>query len=148
MDVFAALKSNPLLRGFTDDGVRIIQSVVTVRTYDPGAAIFYARQPSDSALLLAAGVVSLFMQRDGGEQEVAVLEAPEAIGELALLFAGAHHITVAARTQVALLEIPRRAFGNLQKQRPQACMKLMLNIIERFGQKTADAAPLLERLGR
>ena len=146
MDVFVALKGNPLMRGFTDDGVRIIQTAVTVRTFEPGSAVFLTSSPADSALLLVEGAVSLFIRREGSEQEVAVLEAPDCFGELALLHGGVRRISIVARTQSVVLEIPRRAFTNLQKQRPQACMKLLLNVIERFGQKTSDVAPLLERL--
>jgi CRP/FNR family transcriptional regulator, cyclic AMP receptor protein len=146
MDPFAALKENPLLRGFTDDGVRIIQAAITQRRLEPGSPIFVERMLGESAFLLAQGEISLFVTRQGQEREIGALLAPESFGELALLAPGPRRISARARTGCLLLEIPRRDFLTLQKQRPQACLKLLSNIIERFGQKAGEAAPALERV--
>lgn len=146
MDAFAALKENPLLRGFTDDGVKIIQAAVTLRRLDAGSPIFVEKMQGESAFLLAQGEISLFVTRQGMEREIGALMAPESFGELALLAPGARRISARARTACVLLEIPRRDFLNLQKQRPQACLKLLTNIVERFGQKAGEAGPLLDRV--
>ncbi|HEY4223890.1 MAG TPA: cyclic nucleotide-binding domain-containing protein [Myxococcota bacterium] len=146
MDVFAYLKANPLLRGFTDDGVRIIQAVAAPRQLEPGMPVFVERMMGESAFLLGHGEVSLFVTRNGSEREIGMLFAPDFFGELSLLAPGPRRVTAKARTPVLLFEIPRRDFVRLQAQRPQACMKLLMNITESFAHKSVAAGTLIERL--
>lgn len=146
MDDFAFLKASPLLRGFTDDGVRIIQSVVAARQLEPGMPVFVERMIGESAFLLAHGEVSVHVTRDHVEREIGFLLAPDAFGELSLLQPGPRRVTIKARTQVLLFEIPRRDFLRLQAKRPQACLKLLVNINESFALKSLAAAPMLDRL--
>src|SRR5687767_8828973 len=129
MDVYAALKPNPLLKGFSDDGVKIIQSVVQPRQLEAGSPIFVEKMLGESAFLLVQGEIALLTSRGGVERVVGGLAAPEHFGEMSLLSPGPRRITARARTPVTLLEIHRRDFVNLQKQRPQACLKLMGNIV-------------------
>ncbi len=146
MDVSAFLKANPLLRGFTDDGVKIIQSVTTARQLDPGMPIFVERMMGEGLFLLAVGEVTLHVTRNGIEREVGTLYAPDSFGELSLLHPGPRRVTAKARSPSLLIEISRRDFSRLQQQRPQACLKLVVNITESFAQRSVSAAPLLERL--
>jgi CRP/FNR family cyclic AMP-dependent transcriptional regulator len=146
VDIFAFLKVNPLLRGFTDDGVRIIQAVCQPRQLEPGMPVFVERMMGESAFLLGHGEIGLFVTRSGVEREIGLLQAPDAFGELSLVQPGPRRVTAKARTQVLLLEIPRRDFVRLQQQRPQACLKLVVNITEGFAQKSIAAGGLIERL--
>lgn len=146
MDVGFYLKASPLLRGFTDDGVKIIQAATTTRTVQAGAPIFVEQMQGDSLFILATGSVELYVSRGGGERVLASLQAPDHFGEISLLHPGPRRVSVRATTTVELLEIARRDFLSLQKQRPQACMKLMLNIVDQFSSRASAAAPLLHRV--
>ncbi|MCC7072947.1 MAG: cyclic nucleotide-binding domain-containing protein [Deltaproteobacteria bacterium] len=146
MDVFAFLKANPLLRGFTDDGVRIIQSVAAARQLEPGMPIFVERMMGESLFMLAIGEVTLHVTRNGIEREIGTLYAPDSFGELSLLHPGPRRVTAKTRSPSMVIEIPRRDFARLQQQRPQACLKLVVNITEAFAQRSVAGAPLLERL--
>lgn len=146
MDVFAALRRNALLSGFTDDGVRIIQAATTPRTLPAGAPIFVEKMLSESAFLLAEGRVILVRNGPHGERPLARLDAPDSFGELSLLMQGPRRIGARAETPVVLLEIHRRDFTQLQKQRPQACMKLLMAIVDRFSARMDEAAPLMEHM--
>lgn len=146
MDVFQALRQNPLLTDFTDDGVRIIQAASTPRVLPAGAPIFVEKMVSESAFLLVEGRVTLLRSGPHGERALAHLQAPDSFGELSLLAQGPRRISARAETSVALLEISRRDFHNLQKQRPQACMKLLMAIVDRFSARMDEAAPLMEQM--
>jgi CRP/FNR family transcriptional regulator, cyclic AMP receptor protein len=146
MDVFPYLKANPLLRGFTDDGIRIIQAAVTVRQLEPGMPIFVERMMGESLFLLAVGEVGLAVTRNGAEQEIGALYAPDSFGELSLVQPGPRRVSAKARTPALILEIARRDFQRLQQQRPQACLKLMVNVTETVAHKTFVAGHLIERL--
>lgn len=146
MDVGFFLKASPLLKGFTDDGVKIIQAATTPRQLSPGAPLFVEQMPGDSLFIIAEGAVELYLTRDGKERSLAVLRAPEHFGEISLLRPGPRRVSARAQVAAALLEITRRDFQTLQRQRPQACLKLMLNIVERFGERAGEAAPVIGRL--
>jgi CRP/FNR family transcriptional regulator, cyclic AMP receptor protein len=146
MDPFPYLKLNPLLRGFTDDGVRIIQAACQERQLEPGMPIFVERMMGESLFFLAHGEVSVLVTRNGAEREIGVLVAPDAFGELSIVQPGPRRVSTRARSPVLLYEVPRRDFLTLQKQRPQACLKLVMNITERFALRAVEAGPLLERL--
>lgn len=146
MDAFAFLQASPLLRGFTEDGVRIIQAVVTPRQLPAGTPVFTEESSGDSAYLLSHGELSVHVTRDGVEREIGALQAPDSFGELALVQPGPRRATVRARTQALVLEIARRDFLRLQAQRPQACMKLLMNIQESFAHRSVAAGATLKRL--
>jgi CRP/FNR family cyclic AMP-dependent transcriptional regulator len=146
LDVFQTLRQSQLLSDFTDDGVRIIQAATTPRVLPAGAPIFVEKMMSESAFILVEGRVTLLRQGPHGERALATLDAPDSFGELALLAQGPRRISARAETSVALLEITRRDFHNLQKQRPQACMKLLMAIVERFSVRMNEAAPLMEHM--
>ena len=146
VDLFPYLQQSPLLAGMSDDGIRIVQSICVVRQVPAGTPIFVERMQGESAFLLLSGEVVVGVSRGGSQRELGMLQAPDAFGELSLLHPGARRATVTAKTAVDLAEISRRDFLQLQKQRPQACVKLMMSISERFGRAAHDAGPLLDAL--
>ncbi len=146
MDLFPYLQQSPLLQGFSDDGIRIIQTVCVARQIDVGSPIFVEKMLGESAFLLVAGEVSISVDKSGAARELAVLSAPDVFGEVSLLQPGPRRVTARARTPVGVIEIPRRDFLNLQKQRPQACIKLLMNVTDRLAQRLQETGPLLERL--
>jgi CRP-like cAMP-binding protein len=146
VDLFSALPQNPLLQGFSDDGVKIIRSVCVARRLPAGSPIFVERMLGESAFLLLDGEVRVTVHRQGLEHELGTLQAPDVFGELSLLHPGPRRASVHALTNVQLAEIARRDFVALQKDRPQACAKLLSAIAERFGRAAHQAGPILERL--
>jgi CRP/FNR family cyclic AMP-dependent transcriptional regulator len=140
------MKQNPLLRGFSDDGVRIIQAATTERSLGPGSPIYVEKMHGESAFLLLDGSVELYVSRPTGEKILGVLHAPDHFGDFSLLAPGPRRISARAASSVVLLEVPRRDFQNLQKQRPQACLKLMMNIVDAFGQRAGAAGSVFDRL--
>ena len=146
MDLFPYLEQSPLLQGFSADGIRIIQTVCVARQVDVGNPIFVEKMHGESAFLLVAGEVSIAIERNGSLRELAVLAAPDVFGEVSLLQPGPRRVTARARTPVGVIEIPRRDFLNLQKQRPQACIKLLMNVTDRLAQRLQETGPLFDRL--
>lgn len=146
MDLFPFLQQSPLLAGFSDDGIKIIQSVCVARQVEVASPIFVEKIHGESAFLLVAGEVSISVERNGSQRELAVLTAPDVFGEVSLLQPGPRRVTARARTPVGVIEIPRRDFLNLQKARPQACLKLLMNVTDRLALRLQETAPLLDRL--
>ncbi len=145
-DLFPYLQQSPLLAGFSDDGIRIIESICVPRQVEAGAPLFVERMHGETAFLIATGEVTVSVERTGGARELLVLSAPDVVGELSLMQPGPRRATCRARTVVGVIELHRRDFLALQRQRPQACVKLLMNITDRFAEQVQAAGPLLDRL--
>lgn len=135
MDKVAALRRCPLFADFTDVGLQIMATVAQPRRVPAGTPLFVEGMMGDSLLILVEGVVTISIEADGRERELATVDPGEALGELALLGPGPRLATATAMMECELLEIRRRDFAELQRKKPQACLKLLMAIVQRFGER-------------
>jgi CRP-like cAMP-binding protein len=140
MSQMEALKACPLFRDFTDTGLLVISKLIRERNIQAGTPIFVENMVAESLFLVKSGVVGLSVQSNDGRQVTLQKLVPgDTFGELSLLIGGQRMVTATAKTDCGLLEIPRQDFARLQKQKPQACLKLMINIVRHFGDKLSAA---------
>jgi CRP/FNR family transcriptional regulator, cyclic AMP receptor protein len=145
MDRFAALRASPLLREFSDVGVRILADACEERAVGRGTLAFRAGEPSDALCFVAKGTLQI-VPRDGGSP-IGELSAGDTVGNLSLLAPGEHLVTGLAATDVELALLRREAFEALRKQKPQATLKLLLALAQDFAERVRDAkGPLREFL--
>lgn len=139
MSAANALKACPLFKGFTDTGIQILAQVALPRSFPKGAPLFVENMLSESLLIISEGTVRLSSKSASGE-DVALAEVGlgEPLGELALVQQGQRLCTATALTDVAALEIRHADFQKLLAQKPQACIKLLMGIINHVGQKVRD----------
>jgi CRP-like cAMP-binding protein len=145
IDAFATLRAAPLLRGFTEVGVRILAGAVQRRTVGRGAYVFRSGEAATALAFIARGTVHL-APREGGAP-IGELGPGESLGGLALLSGGEHLISALAAVDVELFELSVSAFRRLGQERPQAGLKLMLALATDLGERLHDArVPLREFL--
>lgn len=144
----AQLASCPLFHGFTETGLQILGSIARERAVRAGETIFAEDAPADSMFVVVTGSVAIRASgAEGRERTLAMLGPGEAFGELALLTPGGRRLVGAvAQEDARLLEIVQRDFARLQTQKPQACLKLILNVAGAFGRKMSDNRALLRSL--
>jgi len=144
----AHLARCPLFHGFTDTGLQILASIARERRVGAGTHVFREDMPGDALYVVVNGHVRIAMTGpDGREQTLSVLGPDEFFGEVSLLTPGSERLVSAvAQNEVTLLEIQQRDFARLQTQKPQACLKLILNIAGEFGRKMSENRPLLRSL--
>jgi CRP/FNR family transcriptional regulator, cyclic AMP receptor protein len=141
------LKACSLFRGFTDPGLITFAKIARERTIPKGTPIFVENMVAESLFILKSGVVQLNLRQSDGQEKVLDKLLPgDSFGELSLLVGGHRMVSAMAETDCETVEITRRDFANLQKQKPQACIKLMLNIINRFNARLAAAKDHLKPL--
>ena len=145
VDKHPALRAVPLLREFTDVGVRILAEASAQRTVPRGAYAFKAGDPSDSIAFIARGRLQL-LARDGGTPLGEVSEG-DTLGGMALLVEGEHLISAMATTDTELLELPRAAFEQMKQTHPRTALKLTLALAQDLAERlTESKAPLREFL--
>lgn len=135
MDAATALKASPLFQSFTDTGIGILASICTARSYPSGTPLFVESMVSDSMLIVAEGRVALSTKSDRGDLPLGELSIGDWLGELSLINTGQRMCTAMAVTTVSAFEIRQSDFQRLTVTKPQACMKLLMNICTSFGNK-------------
>lgn len=141
------LKQSVLFKDFSPVGLNILSRIVRGRVLLTGNPLFTEGAPSEALYMVVEGRLRLAMQGpDGREVPVGSLGAGEHLGQVSLLGAQpvAHLCTAIAELDSKILEIPAADFRELMKQKPQACMKLMLAIAQDFGQKMAHSGDVLK----
>ena len=89
------------------------------RRYPAGQVLWSEGDPGDALLVLEEGRVRVSrFTPAGGEAVLAVVEAPAALGELALLDGAPRDATVTAQGPVAVRLVPRAAFLALLRREP------------------------------
>jgi CRP/FNR family transcriptional regulator, cyclic AMP receptor protein len=145
-----ALKACPLFKGFTDTGLRILAGIAKPRAFPKGARLFAEDASGESLLIIEEGTVRLSARNAAGEElPLGEVGAGEPLGELTLVKPGPRLCSATALTDVRALEIRHADFQALMTQKPQACIKLLMGVINHFGQKVRDnREPLRSLVGK
>jgi len=123
-----SLRRCPLFGGFTDTGLAIMAGIAQVREVPQGLSLFLKGAAGDRLFIVDTGAVELFVGQGTTTRSLLTLSPGESLGELALLRAGKRAVSARAKVASRLIEIKRTDFNETLKTRPQACVKLMLNV--------------------
>lgn len=140
--VVKALQNAYLFRNFTETGIGILATVAQEKTIPAGTPLFVENMIGEALYVIADGRIRIGVRGpDGQEQPLTLLETGDSLGEAALLRSGPRLCSATAETAAIVLEISRRDVAQLQKSKPQACLKLMMAVVELLGQRMKDADP-------
>jgi CRP-like cAMP-binding protein len=146
--VDAFLKQSPLFKEFTDTGIQILAGIAVPRVFPKGTPLFVENMQGESLFVIGEGKVRLTAKREGATDDVDLgdLSAGDSLGELALVQTSTRLCTATALTDVKAIELRRDAFQKLQAQKPQACVKLLMAIVCRFGDRVKENREAFRRL--
>ncbi len=140
------LKTSPLFAGFTDTGLNIIGQIARLRDLPKGMSLFLEGAPGDAMYIIKDGTIEILVGQGDAAKVVCQLGAGEHFGELALLRPGRRAVSARAQGSCRLVELKRADFGELLKQKPQACMKLMLAVMGTIHDRVDAIRPELRSL--
>lgn len=116
----------PLFRDLDTESLRRLEEQSWVRQYPEGQLLTSEGDPGESLLIIEQGQVKVSRFTPSGQEVVlAVVEAPEAIGELALIDGAPRSATITALTPVDIRVVPRQAFLSLLENEPAAMMTVL-----------------------
>ena len=123
------LSGVPLFNGLSEEGLARLAEQTWSRRYPEGQVLTSEGDPGDSLLIVETGEVRISRYTPSGQEIVlAVVEAPDAIGELALIDGAARSATVTAQSPVQIRVVPRAAFLQFLESDPQAMMRVMRTV--------------------
>lgn len=145
-DVSHVLKATQLFKNFTDTGLQIVASIAQHKQVPGGAPLFVENMIGDGLYIIAEGRIRLSVRTPAGQEvTLATLGPSDTLGEAALLRPGPRLCSAIADVPSMVLEISRRDIAMLQRTKPQACLKLMMGVVELIGDRIRDADPEMKQ---
>ena len=118
-DPFAVTMTGfPLLQGFTLQGAQRLLDRGEIKECGPGEIIFKEGDPPEFVLLVLAGKIQVFVERDGGDLSLTDVGPGAVLGELAVLCAIPRAASVRAIDKTTVLQWSASAFRNLLLRHP------------------------------
>ncbi len=145
-NIVNVLKSAELFGSFTETGIQIVASIAQDKLIPAGAPLFVENMIGDGLYVIGQGGIRLAVRgTDGRDIELGHLGAGASLGEAALLRAGPRLCSATAEIETRVVEITRRDLAQLQRSKPQACIKLMMAVVERVGRSLSDSGDDMRR---
>jgi signal transduction histidine kinase len=136
MDVIDRLRHVGLFADLSDsDLLRICGDLPTVELA-AGEVLFEEHEPGDKAYVVTDGTLEIVKTAGGREMLLAVRGSGSVIGEMALLQETPRVATVRARTDAALIAIPKQTLDALLESSPTATRTMFKAVLERMRENT------------
>ena len=131
------LRSHPLFSSLTEAEIANLlrDEVSHERVYPPDTVILREGEVSDSIFLISLGSVQVMLRGTGGPlRSLAILQAGEIFGEMAVLERRPRSATVVAREQCLLLEVAGEELRKLLAAHLEVQVKLYTLVRDRLRQ--------------
>lgn len=134
------LQGAKLFKGFTETGLHIVGSIAQQKSIPAGTPLFVENMIGEGLYIIADGMIRIGVRGPHGQDvTLTVLGPGESLGEAALLRSGPRLCSATAEVPSTVIEISRRDIAALQRTKPQACLKLMMGVVEVIGSKMREA---------
>jgi CRP-like cAMP-binding protein len=145
-DRIEALRHCTVLEGFTDVGLGILAEVARERVFPNAQALQTQGEPPrdpESLVVIVKGRVRCEVRdSDGKTLGLGTLTPGDHLGGLRFFGASNVPVTAIAEGEVQVLVLDKPAFARLQRQKPQAAMKLLLALSADFGKRLGECSGL------
>jgi len=128
----ALLAETPVFAGLPRSLLGRLATRLFEKRYEASEEIFHEGDPGRALFVVAAGRVEIVRADDGGERQLAVLAAPAAFGELALIDDQPRLATARALEPTSLLILYRAHFEDLMAGDPRVAIALSRNLLARL----------------
>jgi sigma-B regulation protein RsbU (phosphoserine phosphatase) len=127
----AAIRAASAFRELSDDNLALLIEAAELEKLDPDAALMVQGEPSDYAMLVLEGEVTVTADSARGAIPISTLQAPSLVGELGALAQLPRSATARACTRVTALRFGRAALVEVARATPS----LLIDVIARMGER-------------
>jgi CRP-like cAMP-binding protein len=148
VDKVSVLRQSPLFELLSAAELDVLAELSRPHRHAPGAEIFAEGEVGASLFVLASGEVEVSRKApSGAEKVIAVLGAPAAFGEMALIDREQRSATVRARTECVALQLTAENFNTFRKHSRDGFTLVVVNIARLLSTRLRETnARLAERL--
>jgi HEAT repeat protein len=129
------LKEVPLFGDLSPDDLAQVAQTAGERWFPDGAVICAEGEPGDEMFIIASGRARVTKQANGTVQELAIREAGEFIGEMAVIESEPRAATVSAVGETRTLTIGAETFKAILRDRPEVTLALLRGLSRRLRQR-------------
>jgi CRP-like cAMP-binding protein len=145
LDKAGALRRSPLFELLSRVELEVLADLSKPRRFEAGQEIFREGDLGDSLFVLVEGQVEVLRSAPGAT--LAVLGAPEAFGEMALVDREQRSATVRARTGALVLQLTAENFTTFRKHSRDGFTLVVMNIARLLSSRLREtSAKLAARL--
>ncbi|HEY3622205.1 MAG TPA: SpoIIE family protein phosphatase [Roseiarcus sp.] len=127
----AAIRATSGFRDLSDKNLAILIEAAELEKFDPDAILMVQGEPSDYAMLILEGEVTVTADSARGAIPISTLKAPSLVGELGSLAELPRSATARARAPVTALRFGRAALVEVARATPS----LLIDVIARMGER-------------
>jgi phosphoserine phosphatase RsbU/P len=127
----AAIRAASAFRELSEDNLALLIEAAELETFDPDAVLMVQSEPSDYAMLVLEGEVTVTADSARGAIPISTLKAPSLVGELGALAQLPRSATARACTPVTALRFGRAALVEVARATPS----LLIDVIARMGER-------------
>jgi CRP/FNR family cyclic AMP-dependent transcriptional regulator len=128
VDKEQVLRGSPLFDMLSPAEIEILAELSRPRRFAAGHVIFREGDLGDSLFVLARGAVEVVARREGKDRLLAVLEAPEAFGEMSLVDREVRSATVKAKGECVALQLTAENFAAFRKRSRDGFTLFVVNV--------------------
>ena len=130
-ELHAAIQATSAFRDLSDDHLALLIEAAELETFEPDAVLMVQGEPSNFAMLLLEGEVTVSADSARGAIPISILKAPSLVGELGSLAQLPRSATARARTMVKALRFGRATLVEVARATPS----LLIDVIARMGDR-------------
>lgn len=135
MDIRGFLQDAPLFSEALGPGdLDALAAAAKVVAFEPGAVVIRERDSGDSMFVVVSGKLSVAIDHQGSDKEVATLEPGQVFGEMSLLTGVPRLATVTAVEPVEAIEVTKAAMKPVLTASPELYDRLAEVLYKRQGE--------------
>ena len=133
------LQDIPIFKGLSGSGIREIERIVHVRTYETGEFVFQQGDVGAGMFVIAKGRVDILLEDHADTDPLATLEKSDFFGELSLLDSERRSASARTTEPSVLIGFFRPDLLDLVERNPVLGSKVLLNIARVIGERLRTA---------
>ncbi|MFK7944251.1 MAG: cyclic nucleotide-binding domain-containing protein [Paracoccaceae bacterium] len=136
------MSETTMFRNVDPKRLKLVAMMGEALSFRPSERLFEQGDEGDSAYVILDGEVDVLIPTPGGEISVAVLKAKEIFGEMAVLCDQPRTTAIAARGELRVLRLKRKAILDLLHEFPDIALefiKVLASRLERTSRELAEA---------
>jgi len=138
-----ALSRSPVFEMLSEAELAELARLCRSVSWRAGEVVFREGDPGASLFVLTAGEAEILNHAAGVEKVIAVLCAPSAFGEMALVDREARSATVRARTECQALELTAEAFTAFRKRSRDGFTFVVINVARMLSSRLRETSQRL-----
>lgn len=127
------LKRVPLFTDLSDEQLDIVASITSRREYHPHTTLFQQGEPGDTFCIVMRGTVKIYTSsRQGLQKTLAVFQAGDSFGELALIDGKPRSATAETLEETVLLTVNSESFHLMMRAHYDIAKQIMIQLCGRL----------------